>query len=114
MALPHNMSHNSHNLIPSGPGFKPKDEKFQPAKAGGHGCKNCGDDVPFNNKMKVTADKSHYHDFSKMTGMEGEFKKKDAANEYLSNRVKQGPTVHHYSRGTIISKSSKVKNQEYK
>ena len=99
-------------LTPDGPGFRPKDNKYQPAKLGDRSregqadANKVGTSMKFNDKAKVAGGGSDYHELSPTSGLDGNFDTKDKSIEYLRQRGKEGMTVHHFSGGTEVSRVS--------
>ena len=101
------------NLPVGQPGFRPKDNKYQPAKLsdrnrdGQSDCKKCGSEITFNAKGKTNDPGGDYmNSGNPLSGLEGNYSEKDSSVEYLRDRGKQGITVHHFSGGNLKSKAS--------
>lgn len=84
--------------------IKKPDEKTQPARLIERPSNELGDSHHFNIKGKVTKMGGSYHDMGKCSGECGNFDDKDASNEYLEDRGKQGQVVYRYSNNTYNSK----------
>jgi hypothetical protein len=103
------------NLPVGQPGFRPKDNKYQPAKTsdrdrdGQADANKIGHLGKFNLKQAVNSNEggSDYHSpHDKFSGLDGNFSKKDEAMAYLRERGKEGITVRHYSGGKMMAKVS--------